>query len=263
MLLAGNRMAVRRLAFRIRQHDWIAVLIELMVVVAGVFIALQVSNWNDARKESALGREYLGRLRDELSQDVKDLRAISGFWTRVGDYGAGAVAYAESGVMVDGSAWKTLLAYYQASQVWPYRKPDVTFEEIRSSGDLRLIRDADLRARIARHYSAGAGSQVSEVLALIPRYRENVRGMTPWKIQEYIWSSCYGAENTVQVLIDCEAPVSEEESRAVLERYRQSNELTDDLRFWMVNLRNGLVLMRDIEAEALAMVADLQHELEH
>jgi hypothetical protein len=162
--------------------------------------------------------------------------------------------------MVDGSAWKTLLAYYQASQVWPYRKPDVTFEEIRSSGDLRLIRNAELRARIARHYSAGAGSQVSEVLALIPRYRERVRGMTPWKIQQYIWSSCYGAENTVQVLIDCQAPVSEEASLAVLERYRQSQELTDDLRFWMVNLNNGLVLMRDIEAEALSLVRDLEPE---
>jgi hypothetical protein len=254
-------MALRRLAARIRQHDWLAVGIELLVVVAGVFIALQVSNWNDSRKESALGREYLGRLRGELTQDVQDLRAISRFWTRVGEYGKGAVAYAESGEMVDGSAWKTLLAYYQASQVWPYRKPDVTFEEIRSSGDLRLIRNAELRARIARHYSAGAGSQVSEVLALIPRYRERVRGMTPWKIQQYIWSSCYGAENTVQVLIDCQAPVSEEASLAVLERYRQSHELTDDLRFWMVNLNNGLVLMRDIEAEALALVRDLEREV--
>jgi hypothetical protein len=256
-------MALRRLAARIRQHDWLAVIIELVVVVAGVFIALQVSNWNDSRKETALGRQYLGRLRDELAQDVQDLRSISMFWTRVGEYGKGALAYAEKGVLVDDSAWKTLLAYYQASQVWPYRKPDVTFEEIRSSGDLRLIRNAELRARISRHYSAGAGSQVSEVLALIPRYRENVRGMTPWKIQEYIWANCYRAETTLQVLVDCEAPVSEEESRDVLEQYRQSRELTEDLRFWMVNVSNGLVLMRDIEAEALAIVGDLQREIAH
>jgi hypothetical protein len=180
----------------------------------------------------------------------------------VRDYGDGAVAHAEQGVLVQGSAWKTLLAYYQASQLWPYRKPDVTFQEIQSSGDLLLIRDAQLRARIARHYSATSSSQVVEVLGLVPPYRERVRGMTPWKIQQYIWSSCYRAEGSQQELLDCDAPVSEQASLAVIERYRQSPELTDELRFWMVNLHNGLLLMHDVQTDARALSADLQGELD-
>jgi len=40
-----------------------------------------------------------------MAQDVANLHAISGFWTRVRDYGEGAVAYAEQGVLVQGSAW--------------------------------------------------------------------------------------------------------------------------------------------------------------
>ena len=254
-------MSLRTIALRIRQHDWLAVAIELLVVVAGVFIALQVSNWNDDRKEAARGREYLQRLHDDMAQDVANLDAISGFWTRVRDYGEGAVAYAEQGVLVQGSAWKTLLAYYQASQLWPYRKPDVTFQEIQASGDLLLIRNAELRARIARHYSATAGSQVVEVLGLVPRYREHVRGVTPWKIQQYIWANCYRAADADQQLLDCDAPVSETESLAVIERYRQSPGLTDELRFWMVNLNNGVLLMQGIQAEARALSEDVQREL--
>lgn len=254
-------MSLRTIAVRIRQHDWLAVAIELLVVVAGVFIALQVSNWNDDRKEAARGREYLQRLHDDMVQDVANLDTISGFWTRVRDYGDGAVAYAEQGVLVDGSAWKTLLAYYQASQLWPYRKPDITFQEIQSSGDLRLIRNATLRARIARHYSATAGSQVVEVLGLVPRYREHVRGMTPWKIQQYIWSNCYRSKDADQVLQDCDAPVNETESLAVIERYRQSPELTDELRFWMVNLNSGVLLMQGIQAEARELSEEVRHEL--
>ncbi len=251
-------MSLRTLAGRIRQHDWLAVAIELLVVVAGVFIALQASNWNDARREAARGREYLQRLHDDMTQDVSHLDALSTFWARVLDYGQGAVGYAEGGVLVEGSAWKTLLAYYQASQVWPYRKPDVTFQEIQSSGDLLLIRDAQLRARIARHYSATAGSQVVEVLWLVPRYRERVRGMTPWKIQQYIWSHCYRSDGSTQQLLDCDAPVSEEESRAVIESYRQSPQLTEELRFWMVNLHNGLLLMQGIQTEARALSSEVQ-----
>ncbi len=251
-------MLLRTLVLRMRQHDWLAVAVELLVVIAGVFIALQVSNWNDARREAARGREYLQRLHEDLAEDVENIDEVSGFWTRVRDYGEGAVAYAEDGMLLEGSAWKTLLAYYQASQVWPYRKPDVTFQEIQSSGDLLLIRDPLLRARIARHYSATSGSQVVEVLGLVPRYREHVRGMTPWKIQQYIWSNCYRSVGANQALLDCDAPVSEAESLAVIERYRQSPQLTDELRFWMVNLQNGLLLMRGIQDEARVLSEDVQ-----
>ena len=254
-------MTLRTLALRFRRHDWLGVAIELLVVIAGVFIALQVSNWNDERKEAVRSREYLQRLHGDMLEDAENLNAVSRFWARVRDYGESATAYAEDGVLLEGSAWKTLLAYYQASQVWPYRKPDVTFQEIRSSGDLLLIRDAQLRARISQHYSATSSSQLVEVLGLVPRYREHVRGMTPWKIQQYIWSRCYSADGSDQTLLDCDAPVSEAESLAVIERFRQSSQLTEELRFWMVNLNAGLILMQGIQAEARELSAAVQRAL--
>ena len=253
-------MTLRALATRLRQHDWTAVWIEVLIVVAGVFIGLQVSDWNEDRKDTARGREYLLRLHDELLQDAEGLTLISGFWTQVGSNGAAAMAYAEDGTLNQGSAWKTLLAYYQASQVWPYRKPDVTFQEIRSTGSLLLIRNGELRAEVARHYSAGAGSQVTEVLGLIPRYREHVRGLVPWKIQQYIWTHCYASEGADQVLEECDSPVSEAEALAVLDRMRRSPELTAELRFWMVNVHNGLSLMRAIQAEARKLASDVLTE---
>jgi len=254
-------MSLRTLSVRLQTHDWTAVAIEVLIVVAGVFIGLQVSNWNEDRKDAARGDEYLRRLHDEMSEDARSLLDISAFWKQVGANGAAALAYAERGTLQEGSAWKTLLAYYQASQVWPYRKTDTTFQEIRSSGDLLLIRNTDLRARIARHYGAGAGSQVVEVLGLIPRYRERVRGLTPWPIQQYIWSHCYRTTDASQVLLDCAAPVSEAEALAVLEQFRQTPELTSDLRFWMVNVSNGLTLMKDIHREVAALSQGVATEM--
>lgn len=253
-------MHSRTLSGRLRQHDWTGVVIEVLIVVAGVFIGLQVSNWNEGRKDAARGNEYLLRLHDELLQDAQGLTLISQFWTKVGTNGAAAMAYAEDGVLTQGSAWKTLLAYYQASQVWPYRKPDVTFQEIRSTGSLLLIRNGELRAEVARHYSAGAGSQVTEVLGLIPRYREHVRGLVPWKIQQYIWANCYGSAGAEQALKECDSPVSEADALAVLTQLRQSPELTAELRFWMVNINNGVSLMRAVQAEATRLARDVLTE---
>jgi hypothetical protein len=254
------RMLLSRIARQLREHDWTAVIIEIAIVVVGVFIGLQVSNWNDDRKDSVRGDEYLRRLHDELVLDAGQLREISAFWSQVHDYGAAALAYAEDGQLHEGSAWRTLLAYYQSSQVWPYRKPDVTFQEIRSSGHLALIRNQALRARIATHYGAGAGSQVVEVLGLIPKYRESVRGMTPWHVQQYIWSHCYEANDARQTLKDCASPVSEAQATAVIEGYRRSPELTAELRFWMVNINNGLTLMEGIRPEAEALARDVASE---
>jgi hypothetical protein len=251
-------MSLRSLAAHMRQRDWAAVAIEVLIVIVGVFIGLQVSNWNDTRKENERGREYLQRLQAELLQDAGTLTNISNFWTAVAANGEIAMAYAEDGVLHEGSAWQTLLAYHQASQVWPYRKPDVTFQEIRSTGSLLLIRDTDLREKIARHYSAGAGSQVTEVLGLIPRYREHVRGMVPWKIQRYIWAECYSSVDAVQRFVPCKSPVSEQEAQAVLQRLRSEPGLTEELRFWMVNMTSGLILMRDVQTEARSLAAILE-----
>lgn len=253
-------MSLRTLATHLKEHNWTSVVIEVLIVVAGVFVGLQVSNWNDERRESARGDEYLQRLRGELLGDATALESISRFWAGVRSNGMVAIAYAEDGTLEQGSAWRTLLAYYQASQVWPYRKPDTTFQEIVSSGDLQLIRNPGLRARIATHYGAGAGSQVVEVLGLIPAYRERVRGMTPWRIQQYIWSNCYKSVDANQLLLDCESPVTEAEALAVLQRYRQTSQLTSDLRFWMVNVDSGLMLMRDIKRQAEVLARDVQGE---
>lgn len=170
-------------------------------------------------------------------------------------------AVAEGGVLYEGSSWKTLLAYYQASQLWPYRKSDVTFQEIRSAGDLGLIRNPVLRADLARHYSAAAGSQVVEVLGLIPRYREHVRGVTPWPVQKYIWSNCSGLVAARRVLKDCESPLSETDAQAVLEAYRSEPGLTGELRFWTVNLGNGLILMQDVQTQVDVLVDAIDAEL--
>lgn len=254
-------MALRNIPTRIREHDWFSVIVEVLIVVAGVFVGLQVSNWNEERKETARGNEYLRRMSDELRADADSIGHISTFWSDVQDNGRIAIAYAEDGTLAQDSAWKTLLAYYQASQVWPYRKSDVTFQEIQSSGDLQLIRNATLRARIANHYSSGAGSQVVEVLRLLPAYRERVRGMTPWPIQQYIWDHCYQSAGTLQVLKDCASPVSDADARSVLEHYRASAQLTEELRFWIVNVNNGLRLMSGIQSEARAIAKDIDADL--
>ena len=55
-------MILRRLATSIRKQDWFAVVIETLIVVFGVFIGLQVNNWNAGRLERVDAQNVLERL---------------------------------------------------------------------------------------------------------------------------------------------------------------------------------------------------------
>jgi len=59
-------MILRRLADAIRQQNWFTVVLEILIVVAGIFIGLQVDDWNNLRKDHKDEQHYLNRLHDEI-----------------------------------------------------------------------------------------------------------------------------------------------------------------------------------------------------
>lgn len=251
-------MAARRLIARLREHDWLAVFIELVVVVVGILIALQVSNWNQARLDRARGLQYYERIHGELLADRNHMDVTLAFWSRVSAYGDEAIAHGETGALVGGSNWKTVLAYYQASQTFPFVETDSAFAEMRGAGDLGLITDPRLRARLSSYYSlAGVGGQ-SIVHEQDPAYRSQVRGLTPWPIQQYVWSRCFRESSYLaQGFVDCPPPIDERAAAAILASYRQSPVLLDDLRSWMSQLRISRLVLANARRDAIALAADV------
>lgn len=63
-------MILRHLADAIRGQNWFTVLIELTVVVVGIFLGLQIDDWNDRRKENSLERGYIERLEAEVDANI-------------------------------------------------------------------------------------------------------------------------------------------------------------------------------------------------
>ena len=59
-------MVIRRIREHVAAQNWFAVAIDLCIVVAGVFIANQVSDWNAARAEAEQAQSYRERLIEEL-----------------------------------------------------------------------------------------------------------------------------------------------------------------------------------------------------
>ena len=69
-------MILRRVTKHVKDQNWFAVGIDFMIVVVGVFIGLQVANWNEARQERQREAHYLYRLDQEF--DVIRNRLVGG-----------------------------------------------------------------------------------------------------------------------------------------------------------------------------------------
>ena len=60
-------MILRSVMKHVRDQNWLAVGLDFVIVVVGVYIGIQVSNWNDARRDREAEALYLDRLDQEVA----------------------------------------------------------------------------------------------------------------------------------------------------------------------------------------------------
>lgn len=73
-------MLLRRLSEHVGTQNWFAVALDFLIVVFGVFIGFQVTNWNELRKLDAAYGEARGRLAAETQANID---AVDGFNARI------------------------------------------------------------------------------------------------------------------------------------------------------------------------------------
>ncbi|MEZ5921718.1 MAG: DUF6090 family protein [Parvularculaceae bacterium] len=142
-------MILRRITSAFRRQDWFTVGIETLIVVLGVFLGLQVNNWNAARQERAeqhqvglrLHNDFQGldkALSDALAWQEKVIVSLTTLKTAI-DRGKALESEDE--------AIKYALVYGRA---YPsFARKSATYNELLSSGRLNLIRDDALRNALA------------------------------------------------------------------------------------------------------------------
>jgi hypothetical protein len=240
-------MIPRRIAEHVNTHNWFAVAIDFVIVVVGVFVGIQVSNWNADRIDRIKARAYLERIRADLDADLAGYADRLEFWGKVSAYGAQGLAYAETAEAGDQSQWDLLLAYFQASQVAEFITTRTTYDELKSGGQLGLISDLELRNGLAQYYAGATNPALTER----PAYRMHVRGVIPLEVQNYIWASCYRSDpEGHQQLLDCESPIDAGKAAGIVETIRNDAALMSELRYWMSTMNVASRLGHDHSANA-------------
>ena len=71
-LRQGTRMILRRVGEHAKAQNWIAAALDFFIVVIGVFIGIEVANWNQTRQDRQEERRYYGQLLVDLRAGPRD-----------------------------------------------------------------------------------------------------------------------------------------------------------------------------------------------
>lgn len=147
-------MILRRLAASIRKQDWFTVLLEFVIVVAGIFVGLQVTVWHEQRQLRERELSYLVRLGEDLAAMKASLAEITerGEGRREATLRAFRALEACDAALAESGDFRRSFAEYQNQQSAPI--VERTYQEMVSSGALAAMADRELSADIASLFSA-------------------------------------------------------------------------------------------------------------
>ncbi len=162
-------MILRRVIAHFRRQEWTAIFIDFVIVVVGVFVGLQVNNWNAAQSDRSREAKYMTRIAEDLRADIVEIDEISRVasvrmaaltrvaWSPDGEPAPDALLSARGRIVVQkapafserdhGSAG---VALFILTTLEGNRS---AYDALISTGDMTLIRDAALLRDIQSYYA--------------------------------------------------------------------------------------------------------------
>jgi len=246
-------MILRRVIDHFRKQEWTAIALDFVIVVIGVFVGLQVSNWNGARADRAREATFLAGVADDIGGDVAEIDEI----IRVSTLRMSAMNFllerAQGSPLPKG--FQSARGFIAVEPAPSYREDDpntigvalfilttlngnrFTYETMINTGGIAVIRD---RA----------------VLRAIQAYYANVDKFMHFETQL--------EENRLK-LVDAQqaaglSPIDLTPAAELSERYRDNPALLAAAKnYWLFTNRH-LKLLRELKGEAQALIAQIARE---
>lgn len=224
-------MILRRVIAHFRKQEWAAIFIDFVIVVVGVFVGIQVSNWNQAQADKRLGRAYAERLTADLQKDLVSRRALADY------YGAVLDSVERTNALLaepQSDPQELVVSAYRASEVNYGPQTRATWDEIVSSGASRLLPRAAVEIGIADYYAADTARFAFDSVA-DTAYRHRVRTILPLEIQKAMRAGCSDLRNEVQEIVgfmpDCTLHVDPDLIAATAAALRADPAVQAELRY--------------------------------
>lgn len=128
---------------------------EIILVVIGILIALQINNWNHTRIDKNIESNYLAALREGIKTDTMGISnyILRSYKKRRQGLIQGREYYQDSFQVNDTIDFVEKITGSNMEWAYIWTINTNVYNELQSTGNLRKIRDPELRQEISKYYS--------------------------------------------------------------------------------------------------------------
>lgn len=252
-------MLLRSITKHIKDQNWFAVLLDFLIVVVGILIAFQITNWNEERAVNKLEKELLIEIKHEIEADTTKAIHLRDHFENVHAAGKRSLVFMDSDGDCGDACWPVLADFFHASHWFPVAIKRTVFDEMRRQG---LPRSREVIASVETYHSRNYVNAL--ILDALPTYRELVRSLMPVAVHEAYWSSCWRLENGVEFINydACPSALSNDIAAQVVASIVDHPEVRPTLTFWFSEVTpTAGELENQIEA-AMDAIAAIDKEIE-
>ncbi|MDT0622683.1 DUF6090 family protein [Croceitalea vernalis] len=123
---------------------------EIVLVVVGILIALAINNWNEQKKNDEAEREYYCRILQDLELDKQKINEIIATYDNRIRVSKEILLELDSGKNDKNFLLNKFLIAFRGEAFVPR---NVTFQDMVSSGNIRLITDSEIKNSLIQFYS--------------------------------------------------------------------------------------------------------------
>ena len=152
------------------------VIVEIIIVIVGILIALQVDTWNEQQKEEDLYRTYLVRLKADYDEKLTIIELVKTKGDELVSLARYLTDYLNGGLnSLD--TLKLAVAMEKSAGLNPIYLSIPTYAELSSTGRLAIIENDSLKYLLNgwHEYAKWREGQQTEVIPWVARYRDLIR----------------------------------------------------------------------------------------
>ncbi len=180
-------MILRRLGQSLKEQNWTAIVIEFVLLVTGVFLGIQVSNWNAERETRQKSALFTARLLADLKVEAWGYEYLIGYNKEVLANARRALDALTGDAPLSDEQF--VIAAYRATQYESQDRRRATFDELVSTGTIGLITDQKLRQTAIGIYSTTLIDQTMQE-SKQSEYRLLFRKTLSAPVQEALLEKC-------------------------------------------------------------------------
>ncbi|MEM9014354.1 MAG: DUF6090 family protein [Pseudomonadota bacterium] len=251
-------MILRRITEHVKAQNWTAVALDFVIVVVGVFIGIQLGNWNEARSLEAQEDVFLRELKEEIRHNVAQIEIQEQFVGALLSGGERGLEFLASEQPCANNCRELIVDFFHASHLWGTGYVHAKFDEVQRLG---WPSDPKTEEEVQKFYDFVDGWD--DVNGTPPAYREQFRSYLPVKIARTLWSGCYALVGSTELLSsDCVKDIDEEEAAEILQGLKYKPDFAENLQYWMGQNISAMDFYPAMKRQAEAAIVAIEQEVE-